>query len=84
LSVCAAAADPIDVDLRLEQFPDASAEDMEGFGFAFACHQAGVPAHIIRGISNTAGVRDRAEWCIDEAAQSAARLFLSVLQSIVC
>ena len=84
LSVCAAAADPVDVDLRLEQFPSASAEDMEGFGFAFACHQADVAAQIIRGISNNAGERNRALWRIDDAADAAAKLFADIFDSVLC
>ncbi len=84
LSVCASAADPVDVDLRLEQFPSASAEDMEGFGFAFACHQADVPAQIIRGISNIAGERNRALWRIEDAVDSAAKLFADVFDAVLC
>ena len=84
LTVCAAAADPVDVDLRLEQFPGASAEDMEGFGFAFACQQAGVGAQIIRGISNAAGQRDRKLWQVDAAADAAAKLFGDVFDSVLC
>ncbi len=84
LTVCAAAADPVDVDLRLEQFPGATAEDMEGFGFAFACQQAGVGAQIIRGISNAAGQRDRKLWQVDVAADAAAKLFDDVFDSVLC
>lgn len=84
LTVCSAAADPVEVDLRLEQFPGATAEDMEGFGFAFACQQAGVAAQIIRGISNAAGQRDRKVWKVDEAADAAARLFSDVFDSVLC
>lgn len=84
LTVCSAAADAVDVDLRLERFPGASAEDMEGFGFAFACQQAGVAAQIIRGISNSAGQRDRKLWQVDAAADAAAKLFGEVYDAVLC
>lgn len=84
LTVCASAADAVEADLRLEQFPGASAEDMEGFGFAFSCLQAGVGAQIIRGISNTAGQRDRRTWRLDDAADAAARLFGEVYEAVFC
>lgn len=51
-------------------------EDMEGFGFALACRAAGVPASIVRGVSNLAGERDQARWRIGDAlaaARTAAR-----------
>lgn len=84
VSVCAAAADPVDVDLRLEQFPSSTAEDMEGFGFALACQQANLPGQIIRGISNVAGERNRANWRIEAALDSAVKLFSEVLDSVLC
>jgi futalosine hydrolase len=49
----------------------AAVENMEG---AAACHTArlyGIPVGEIRGISNRAGLRDRASWRIKEAAEAA-------------
>ena len=79
LTVCAASKNNHDVTVRQQMYPDASAEDMEGFGVAIACEMAGVPWQIIRGISNQAGQRDQAQWCIDEALRAASFL---ALQSI--
>ena len=52
---------------------------MEGFGVAIACEMAGVPWQIIRGISNQAGQRDQAQWCIDEALRAASFLALKTI-----
>lgn len=79
LSVCAAAAGPDDVAERLRLFPDAAAEDMEGFSVAAAGRMAGVPVRIVRGISNVAGDRDHRAWRIDEAAEAAASLAARLL-----
>ena len=74
LSACAASAGEADVHARLRLFPGAAAEDMEGFAVAAACRLAGVPLEIVRGISNTAGDRDRSRWQIDAACHAAADL----------
>jgi futalosine hydrolase len=79
LTACAASAGPADVALRHELIPDAVAEDMEGFGVAFACELAGVPWTIIRGISNRAGDRDHSRWCIEPALAAATALALETL-----
>ncbi len=79
LTACAASAGPADVAQRRELIPDAVAEDMEGFGVALACELAGVPWTIIRGISNRAGDRDHARWCIEPALAAAATLALETL-----
>ncbi|MCP3920856.1 MAG: futalosine hydrolase [bacterium] len=71
LTVCAASADPVQAQRRRERWPSARAEDMEGFGAALACHLAGVPLSVVRGISNVAGDRDTSRWRIDEALDSA-------------
>ena len=59
--------------MRRERFPDAVAEDMEGFAVAVACTLAGVPLRVVRGISNLVGDRDPKHWRIP-AALAAARL----------
>jgi futalosine hydrolase len=83
LTVCAAAANPLDVENRLDQFPRAAAEDMEGFAVAAACERFGVPLHIIRGISNAAGDRDRDRWQIAAALRAVAELFREVFEHAV-
>ncbi|NDC63000.1 MAG: hypothetical protein EBZ59_03230 [Planctomycetia bacterium] len=74
LTVCAAAAAAEDVRLRKRAFPDAMAEDMEGFAVALACRLRGVPVGIVRGISNTAGDRDTARWQVGAALDAAGTL----------
>lgn len=74
LSSCSASAGDDDVRSRLRAHPDAVAEDMEGFAVAAACRLAGVPLDIVRGISNTAGDRDRLHWQIEAACRAAAEL----------
>lgn len=74
LTVCAASADNDQANNRRERFPQAAAEDMEGFSVAVACRIAKVPLQIIRGISNVAGNREHATWKIDEAAGSVAEM----------
>ncbi|MBL8861538.1 MAG: futalosine hydrolase [Planctomycetes bacterium] len=73
LSTCAASASPAQAALRRERFPEALAEDMEGFAVALSCALLGVPCHIVRGISNVVGDRDPGRWRIP-AALAAARL----------
>ncbi|MEO1992666.1 MAG: futalosine hydrolase [Pirellulales bacterium] len=80
LTVCAASKNNHDVAERQQRYPDASAEDMEGFGVALACEMAGVPWQIIRGISNQAGQRDHSQWCIEEALKAASILTLKSLR----
>ena len=79
LTVTAAAAGPDDVSFRKAIYPEASAEEMEGFAVALACRLAGVPCTIIRGISNAAGDRDKAHWQIEAPLAAAADLVLRLL-----
>lgn len=79
LSACSASADAADVSTRLRLFPDAAAEDMEGFAVAAACRLAGIPLDIVRGISNTAGDRDLSRWRIEAACRAAAALAVTLL-----
>jgi len=71
LTVGRSSADDSDVEDRRRRFPDADAEDMEGFGVAAACALAERPLHIVRGVSNLAGDRDHARWEIDAALEAA-------------
>lgn len=79
LTACAASADRADVADRRRLFPAAVAEDMEGFGVALACRLAGVPLEIVRGISNTAGDRDQANWAIEPSLAAAAQLAAGIV-----
>jgi futalosine hydrolase len=74
LTCCSASASGDDVGLRLRLFPNAIAEDMEGFGVAMAASLVGIPVQVVRGISNLAGDRDKARWRIGEALKAAAQL----------
>ncbi len=67
LTCCSASATKFDARLRLEKYPTAVAEDMEGFSVAVACRFAGIPLRIIRGISNFAGDRNKNNWRLRDA-----------------
>lgn len=79
LTACAASADATDVADRRRLFPAAVAEDMEGYGVALACRLAGVPLQIVRGMSNTAGDRDKSRWQVGPALAAAASLARTLL-----
>ena len=74
LTVCAASGDAEHAARRGRDFPDAVAEDMEAFGVALACALEGVPLRVVRGLSNRAGDRDHASWCVDDALAAALQL----------
>ena len=79
LTVCTAAATQQDVRDRLAKFPDAVAEDMEGFSVALSGAMAGVPTTIVRGVSNMAGDREKSRWRIADALNAAADVVLEIL-----
>lgn len=79
LTTCSASADERQASDRRARFPEAVAEDMEGFAVAAACAMAGVPLRIVRGISNRVGDRDPASWRIPAALAAARRMALEVL-----
>lgn len=79
ITSCAASGSTIEADWRRKKYPDANAEDMEGFSVAAACQIAGVPLEIVRGISNIAGDRNKQNWNIEAAIQSAGRLVMERL-----
>lgn len=72
LTVCAASGDRRQSERRRQYYPEAAAEDMEGFGVAMSCVLAGVPLRIIRGISNVAGNRNASQWKIGDALTAVA------------
>jgi len=74
LTVCSASASPFDVAERLRKFPEAVAEDMEAFSVAMACKLARIPLIVIRGISNIAGDRNKANWNVKAALKAAVEL----------
>ena len=73
LSVCAASASESEVRVKKKLWPDAIAEDMEGFAVAAACLMNKVPWVIVRGISNHAGDRAKSNWQMAEALQNTAK-----------
>lgn len=81
LTTCAASASAEHAAVRREQFPDAVAEDMEGFAVAVACDLADVPLRIVRGISNQVGDREAGNWRIPAALSAARRLAIDLLES---
>jgi futalosine hydrolase len=82
LSVCAASAHRQHAAQRQSRYPEALAEDMEGFGVAMACQLAGVPLRIVRGISNRAGDRNLAKWQIEESLTAAAELAGTLMAAV--
>ena len=71
LTCCTGSTSPGEAQQRLEQYPGAVAEDMEGFAVALACRLTGVPLAIARGISNEVGDREFERWQIPAALDAA-------------
>lgn len=82
VSCCAASGDFQEAQCRKQRFPDAVAEDMEGFGVAMACQLSATPLQILRGISNQVGNRDRDAWQIEAAVSAAADLALQWIRDV--
>lgn len=80
LTTCAASISEDEVRLRLERFPTAVAEDMEGFAVAMACALARTPLTIVRGFSNLVGDRDSRNWRIPSALFAAREKALAFLE----
>jgi futalosine hydrolase len=78
LSVAEAAATPADASLRAARYPEAVAEEMEGFAVAVAASLFGVPLRIVRGASNRAGDRDHAGWRMADALGAARTCILEL------
>lgn len=82
LTVCSASASAEQAAWHKQKFPQAAAEDMEGFSVAAACALAQVPLRIIRGLSNMAGDRDHRNWQSAAAMRSAVELCLSQVEQL--
>jgi futalosine hydrolase len=78
LTTCSASASEEEARERMARFPEAAAEDMEGFGVALACALHDTPLCILRGISNRVGERDRGKWRIPEALAALRELLASL------
>ena len=76
LTVCSAANNIDEASFRMTKNPTAVGEDMEAFGVAMACQMSGIAFEVIRGFSNVAGDRDKANWRIDEALEAAVDLLI--------
>ena len=76
LTVCSAADSLAEATTRLIKNPTVIGEDMEAFGVALACQMSGVECEVIRGFSNVAGDRDKANWRIDHALAAAVDLLI--------
>lgn len=71
LTVCAASGGADQARERRLRFPEAIAEDMEGFAVAVSCQKSSVPVRVIRGFSNEVGDRDYGNWQVERALSSA-------------
>ena len=81
LTVCTAAENANEVQQRKRIFPNAVAEDMEGFAVAAACQICKTPVHIVRGNSNRAGDRDKSNWQIETALAAAVTLAKKIIEA---
>ena len=79
LTCCSASGSLDDVALKVRNFPNAVAEDMEAFGVAMAASLMGVPLQVVRGMSNTAGDRQLSQWKINDALEAAAEVVLNLI-----
>lgn len=79
LTTCAASKSDEEVAQRLERYPTALAEDMEGFAVALACALHRTPLRIVRGISNRVGDRRPEHWRIPSALASARDAVVALL-----
>ena len=82
LTCCSASANQQEVDWKLDKFPTAEAEDMEGYGVAAACHAHKIPCSMIRGISNYCGDRDQKNWQTHEALDAVSELAERLLSEL--
>lgn len=79
LTCCSASATFEEAKQRRQLFPNAVAEDMEGFAVAMACSLAHVPLQIVRGIANQVGDRNPRNWRIAEALAAAAEMAMRLM-----
>ncbi len=79
VSVAQASRDRRSAAAVAARYPQAAAEEMEGYAVALAAHRFGVPITIVRGISNRAGYRDRGGWLIRQGLEAAGARLAEVL-----
>lgn len=75
-----AIAGDLDVAARRAARSGAAVESMEGAGAAVACARLGLPFAEVRGVSNVAGVRDKAAWNVGAAVGAATDALLAALR----
>jgi len=74
-----AIAGDLDVAAERAARSGAAVESMEGAGAALACARLGLPFAEVRGVSNVAGVRDKAAWNVGSAVRAASSALLAAL-----
>lgn len=79
LSVPASAANAHEALQHSQHWPDAIAEEMEGFAVGLAARLYAMPLTIIRGLSNVAGDTDHDAWQIAEALDAVKTLLIRVV-----
>ena len=82
LTTCAASISKREALVRLSRYPDAVAEDMEGFAVAMSCALARTPLTIVRGFSNVVGDRNSCNWRIPSAIYAARAKSLGCLENL--
>ncbi len=82
LTVCSASSSEQDTEHRLQDFPNAVAEDMESFSVALACRATRIPLTVIRGISNHVGDRDKSRWAVASALDAATSIAAQYVGSL--
>ena len=78
LTVCAASQNREEANHRRLTYPDAVAEDMEGYSVAMVCRRECVPLQIIRGFCNLVGDRNQANWQIESAIDAVVDMLCSI------
>ena len=78
LTVMGVSAHSEHVEARQNKFSPV-AEDMEGFALAFAGRAFGLPVAQIRGVSNVAGDRNKANWNMELAAKNVQLVILEYI-----
>ena len=74
-----AIAGDLDVAADRAERSGAAIESMEGAGAALACARLGLPFAQVRGVSNVAGVRDKAAWNVRGAVRAASTAILAAV-----
>ena len=76
LTVCSAADNLAEATARMAKNPTTVGEDMEAFGVAMACQLSGIAFEVIRGFSNVAGDRDKANWQVEKSLAAAVKFLI--------